>query len=336
VRAELLELLMCPACHGELDLTATERNGDYIEAGEASCLHCGATYPVREGIGVFLTPDLPRHDLWEGTESGLAAYLREHPEVERALLETPLEELSPADRFFRGLLLEERGEFAEARAAEEAAHAGLYTREYRDCWRSQLEYVLERLAAAEGEVVDLASGRGYLAKELAGRLNCHVVLIDFSPRVLRRNRRHFETLGLYGRVSLIACDARRLPFRDGAVKTMTTNLGLANIEDPGGLLGELRRVVAGEFLAISHFFPEDDAENAEVIRKFGLEAFLFEDAALEQFAQAGFQVELANVCRGRALPTPRSRLIEGAGIDALPVAETELTWCTLIAASDLD
>ncbi|HIQ00357.1 TPA: methyltransferase domain-containing protein [Candidatus Bipolaricaulota bacterium] len=331
MKGQLCELLVCPACHGELSWRVNERNGDHIEEGEARCAGCGAAYPVREGIGVFLTPDLPRHDLWEGAESGLVAYLREHPGVERALLKTPLEELSPADRFFRALLLEERGEFAGARQAEEAALVGLYTPEYRSCWRRQVEYVLGRLSPVEGPVIDLASGRGYLAEELAQKLESHIVLTDFSPRVLRRNRRYFEFLGLPGRVSLIACDARRMPFRAGAVVTMTTNLGLANIQEPGELVGELRRVIAGEFLAICHFFPEDDAQNAEVIRKFGLEAFLFGDSTRERFSRAGFRVELVNVCRSQALPTPHGELIQGAGIDALPVAETELTWCTLVA-----
>jgi len=332
MKTELRELLVCPACRGGLAWQVRECDGDHIEEGEARCTGCGASYPVREGIGLFLTPDLSRRDLWEGAESGLSAYLREHPEVERALLETSLEELSPADRFFRALLLEERGEFAEARQAEEAANLGLYTYEYRSCLRSQLEYVVERVSAAGNPVIDLASGRGYLAEELTRRLDRHIVLTDFSPRILRRNRRYFEFLGFYRKVSFIACDARQLPFQAGGVRTMTTNLGLANIEAPGDVLGELRRVVAGEFLAISHFFPDDDVENAEVIKKFGLETFLFKNSALERFARAGFRVELANVCRGKALPTPQSRLIPGAGIDALPVAETELTWCTLIAA----
>jgi len=331
MKVELLELLACPACGAGLGVRVHERNGDHIEAGEARCRACGASYPIREGIGVFLTPDLSRNDLWEGTGSGVEGYLREHPEVERALLGTPLVDLSPADCFLRALILEERGEFAEARAAQEAAREGLYTPEYRECWRRQVEFVIERLATAAGPVVDLASGRGYLAEELAGRLPDHVVLTDFSPRVLRRNRRYFEFLDLYGKVSLIACDARKLPFRDGSVETMTSNLGLANIEAPGGLAEELRRVIAGEFLSISHFFAEGDAENAEAINELGLETFLFRASALGELARAGFQVELANECRGRALPTPESRLIPGARIDALPVVETELEWCTLIA-----
>jgi len=45
-------------------------------------------------------------------------------------IETPLEELSSADRFFRALLLGERGEYAAARGAQTATHLGLYTQEY--------------------------------------------------------------------------------------------------------------------------------------------------------------------------------------------------------------
>lgn len=250
MKAELLDLLACPACHGGLTWRVRGRDMDHIEVGEARCGGCGAIYPVREGIGLFLIPDLPWNDLWEGTGGGIKGYLREHPDVEWALLETPLEELSPADRFFRALLLEDRGDFAGAREAEAAAVAGLYTEEYRDCWQRQVDYVRGRLVGMEGPVVDLASGRGYLAEVLARELGVHIVLTDFSPLVLRRDRRYFEFLGLYNQVSLIACDARRLLFRDGAIRIMTTNLGLPNIEAPGDLPAELRRVLSGPLFAI--------------------------------------------------------------------------------------
>jgi hypothetical protein len=149
--------------------------------------------------------------------------------------------------------------------------------------------------------------------------------------VLRRDRRWLESFGLYEPVSLLAFDARRTPFKDGVVKTMTTNLGLPNIEEPGPLLRELRRVVGGTFLAISHFYPEDDQANAATIRQAGLSAVLFRRAALEHFVAAGWQVEVANLCTGSACPTPASAVLEGAGIDGLPVAETMLEWCVLVA-----
>ncbi len=327
----LIELLECTLCHGELAWTIAERQGNRIETAQARCASCGATYPVREGIALFLTPDLPRNDLWNAVDSRLTRYLREHPEIERQLLDTPLNILAPADRFFRALVLEERGEYLAAKAAEDSATAELYTPAYRACHNSQLNYVLERLSTSDDPIVDLASGRGYLAERLARETDRPIIASDFSPRVLRRDRRRLTFFGLYDRVSLLAFDARRTPFKDGVVKTLTTNLGLPNIEQPGHLLQELRRVVAGTFLAISHFYPEDDDENAAAIREAGLATLLFRRAALESFDAAGWQVEVANVCAGTARPTPAGVVLDGAGIDAFPVAETTLEWCVLAA-----
>jgi len=327
----LVPMLECPVCHGELHWTIEKRNKDHIEQAEASCASCGAIYPVQEGIGIFLTPDLQRHDLWEESESGLNVYLHEHPEIEQKLLGSPLEKLAPADQFMRAMVLEERGDYQEARKAGALAQTGLYTKEYRDCLQSQIDYVTNRVSNRNGPIVDLASGRCYLVKELAQKLSRSIIATDFSPRVLRRDRRLFQFLGLADRVSLLAFDARRTPFKDGAVKTMTTNLGLANIEEPGKLLDELRRIISGELSAIMFFFPDDDAANRAAAEKLGISSFMFRDSTLRLFNEAGFNVELKNIRKGRALPTPRGELIEGAGIDALPVTQTELEWCTLVA-----
>lgn len=331
MREELIEMLACPVCQGPLGWEILSESGGQIETAEARCESCKAVYPVREGIGGFLTPDLARHDLWDEVESRLSEYLRAHPQVERQLLESPLEELAPADRFLRAMLLEERGSYAEAKAAAESAKPGLYTPEGLACHQSQIEYLLEVLEPSEEMVIDLASGQGQLIEAMARSLQAPLMATDFSPRVLRRDRKWFEFLGFGEQVSYLAFDARRMPFREGVVRTMTTNLGLSNIERPGELVQELRRVLSGTFLAICHFFPEDDDVNGAMIREWGLEPFLYRRSALECFAEAGFRVELANVRTAIARPTPKSELIEGAGIDALPAAETELEWCVLVA-----
>ena len=263
----LIEMLECPLCHGELDWRINEQNRNRIEVAETTCNACAATYPVRDGIGLFLTPEFPRNDLWEQVDSGLIRHLREHPELEQQLMETALDTLAPADQFFRALVLEERGDFIEAQRAEESANKGLYTPEYMQCWNSQLDYVLERLSTTDGPIVDLASGRGYLVEKIVRKLKRLVVATDFSPGVLRRNRKWLQSLGLDEYVSLLAFDARRTPFKNRAVRTLTTNLGLPNFEEPGNLLRELKRIVAGVFLAVSHFYSEEDEANAKVIRE---------------------------------------------------------------------
>lgn len=67
------------------------------------------------------------------------------------------------------MILDERGEFAQARQAAEQAMAGLYTREYLECSRRQIEFTLELLFPSAESVVDLASGMGKFWRSTAWR-----------------------------------------------------------------------------------------------------------------------------------------------------------------------
>ena len=327
----LIEMLECPSCHGELSWKIIQHQGDRIEEAEVNCKKCGDTYPVKEGIGLFLTPDLPRNDLWEQLDSQLIQYLRENPQIESKLMDAPLNTLNPADQFFRAQILEERGEFAQAKAIANLAYSKLYATEYLKCYNAQINYLIAQLSIFDGPIIDLASGRGDLAELLIRKLKQPIVFSDFSPQILRRNRRWLEFFGLYERVSLLAFDARRSPFKDGTIKVMTTNLGLSNIEEPENLLIELKRIISGKFFAISHFYQVDDEVNAEAIKKVGLDQFLFRKPALNSLCRAGWQVKIENMMIGKACPTPKGEVIEGAGIDAFPVTETKLEWGVLVA-----
>jgi uncharacterized protein YbaR (Trm112 family) len=325
------DMLQCPQCAGTLTWSIAVRQGDRILEGEASCAACGTTYPIREGIGLFLSPDLPRNDLWEQAESGLTRHLRDHPEVERRLMDVLPETLGPADLYFRAMVLEERGEFSEAKELLDRAQQGLYTPEYRDCFERELAFVVERLPDGNGPIVDLASGRGVLVERMAVTLDRPIIASDFSPRVLRRDRRWLEHWGFFNSVSLLAFDARQTPFKYGAVTTLTTNLGLPNVEEPARLLHELRRIVSGTLLAISHFYPEDDVANGSAIRAAKLDTMLYRQPTLDAFTAARWQASLENRCVGRVQPTPVGAVIEGASIDGLPVADTTLEWGVLSA-----
>jgi ubiquinone/menaquinone biosynthesis C-methylase UbiE len=192
-----------------------------------------------------------------------------------------------------------------------------------------MDYVIEQLSDGDGPIVDLASGRCYLVEKMLQSLKRSVVATDFSPGILRKSRRKLKHFDLDDRVSMLSFDARRTPFKDGVVGTLTTNLGLPNIEEPGNLLKELRRISAGNLFAISHFFPEDDEANRKVIRDAGLDMLLYCQAALEQFTVSGWNVEVKNACVGEACPTPASVVLEGARPDGLPVEDTMLEWCVL-------
>src|SRR5215211_892200 len=117
----LIDMLACPVCHSELDWSIIQQTNARVEEAEARCTSCSRSYPIREGIGIFLIDELQRKDPWEQVDSGLMKYLRSHPELYEQLMTAPLESLSPADQFFRGMLLEELGKFPEAREAHNTA-----------------------------------------------------------------------------------------------------------------------------------------------------------------------------------------------------------------------
>lgn len=331
MQSVFLDLLECPGCHGTLTWEVLEKYGERIEKADASCLACGAIYPVREGIASFLLADRARNDPWQQSESGISQYLREHADAEQQLMERPVDLLSPADQFVRAMVLTERGAYDEARRLTGLALPHLYTSAYQACLESEIQQVAALLSSASWPLVDLASGQGTLIETLLQRVDQPIIISDISPTVLHRNRHRLAFSGLADRLTLLAFDARCTPFKQGAVKTMTTLLGLSNIDQPGQLLHELRRIISGSLLAIVYFFPEDDEANATAIRSIMDSTFLFRSSALEQFANAGWQVELINVRKGQARPTPQSVVIPGLQIDSLPVVETTFEWSLLVA-----
>jgi len=243
-------------------------------------------------------------------------------------MDVPFDTLGPADQLFRAMILEERGDFARAELAEDRSHEGLYTQDYLRCWQSQVDTLIEAVKNSDNPIVDLASGRGYLVGKLIDKTRAPIVASDFSPRVLKRNRRWLQFKGYYDCVSLLAFDARKTPFKDQSIETLTTNLGVPNIRGTGELIRELRRIVSGRFLAISHFFPEDDG-NGEVIEQFELGDAVYKVRLVKKMSAAGFEVNTGVSCVGKASPTPVGVVMEGMPVDGLPVENTEYEWCVV-------
>jgi uncharacterized protein YbaR (Trm112 family) len=58
MRQDLMEILVCPLCKGELQLTVDKEEGEEIVDGKLVCSQCGETYPIEDGIPNLLPPDL--------------------------------------------------------------------------------------------------------------------------------------------------------------------------------------------------------------------------------------------------------------------------------------
>jgi len=57
MRPDLLEILRCPVCRGELALQATARDREEIVRGTLTCGRCRVDYPIDDGIPDLLPPD---------------------------------------------------------------------------------------------------------------------------------------------------------------------------------------------------------------------------------------------------------------------------------------
>lgn len=57
MRADLLEILRCPLCLGELGLTVRSKSGPEIESGSLACPRCKVDYPITDGIPDMLPPE---------------------------------------------------------------------------------------------------------------------------------------------------------------------------------------------------------------------------------------------------------------------------------------
>ena len=118
-----------------------------------------------------------------------------------------------------------------------AMTAGLHHR-----WRARAAD-LARVAPGD-RVLDVATGTGDLAIELAGRVapGGEVLGVDFSEAMLDRAREKAAGRAAPG-VRFEWADAMALPFEDGCFDAATVAFGARNFEDLGRGLAELARVV---------------------------------------------------------------------------------------------
>ncbi|MCR3882761.1 methytransferase partner Trm112 [Methanotrichaceae archaeon M04Ac] len=58
MKRDLMEILACPMCKGDLDLEVFEEKDGEILKGKLCCKGCGESYPIEDGIPNMLPPEL--------------------------------------------------------------------------------------------------------------------------------------------------------------------------------------------------------------------------------------------------------------------------------------
>lgn len=57
MKRELMDILVCPVCKGELELGVDEENETEVVAGSLYCRRCNVNYPILDTIPNLLPPD---------------------------------------------------------------------------------------------------------------------------------------------------------------------------------------------------------------------------------------------------------------------------------------
>jgi uncharacterized protein YbaR (Trm112 family) len=58
LKKELMEILACPVCKGELELKVESEEGDEVIKGSLLCHQCNEAYPIDDAIPNLLPPQM--------------------------------------------------------------------------------------------------------------------------------------------------------------------------------------------------------------------------------------------------------------------------------------
>jgi demethylmenaquinone methyltransferase/2-methoxy-6-polyprenyl-1,4-benzoquinol methylase len=122
-------------------------------------------------------------------------------------------------------------------------------------WR---RYLVSRLQAGPGStILDLCTGTAGVATLTARTLNCRVVGVDLSPKMLSRAQYNLSRNGLAGQVPLVMGRAEDLAFANGCFDAVCVTFLLRYVDDPESTMLEIIRVLkpGGRLLSLEFGVP---------------------------------------------------------------------------------
>jgi 2-polyprenyl-3-methyl-5-hydroxy-6-metoxy-1,4-benzoquinol methylase len=105
-----------------------------------------------------------------------------------------------------------------------------------------VRFVVDQAEGFSGPILDVGSGQGMLAMEFARR-GFEVVSVDVNPEEQLTAILNAQLEGLPGRITFMATDARRVPFRDGAFAAAAAMDALHHLAEGPLVFAEMVRVV---------------------------------------------------------------------------------------------
>jgi demethylmenaquinone methyltransferase / 2-methoxy-6-polyprenyl-1,4-benzoquinol methylase len=129
-------------------------------------------------------------------------------------------------------------------------------------WR---RHMVEQVRPIPGSwALDVASGTGLVARELAARRNVRVAALDPSEAMLRSGAAPARAAGLADRIHPVLGRAEELPFPDATFDAVTFTYLLRYVDDPEATVHELTRVLrpGGTMACLEFHVPSGTLEHA--------------------------------------------------------------------------
>ena len=315
----LKEILICPECYGELLWEITDKNDIHIIEAEIKCGDCGKTYSVKNSVGRFVEYEGNSDDSWQKAENWLKNLVAEKPVIREKLMTTDIEKMNATDIMIRMMINQIEGNHDEAERLRKICNQKAYKAESLKAGQDQIQYIVNALKKEKDFILDVASGQGTLVSKFLENTNNCIVSSDISFNVMEKAKNLSDKNGFSDRVSYIAFDLSKSPFKDKSVKVMTTYVGLQNISSSEKIFKEIRRICGGKLYSACIFCCEDNIVNRKDLEKEGLDKTWIKSNYIEEFNNAGFSSVVENSIITVDEPTPVGEIVQGVKMDGFPV-----------------
>jgi ubiquinone/menaquinone biosynthesis C-methylase UbiE len=161
----------------------------------------------------------------------------------------------------------ERSEIDESRSHRESRNEQFRTHGIDR--EGMIGFVVDAAEPLPGRVLDIGTGRGFAAVELARR-GAGVTTIDTSEEMLKSAYLHAVDTGVAENIEFHLTDGGELPFEEGSFEVVTMINVLHHLENPDAVLPEIARVLMpGGRLIASDFTDRGFDILEEIHRKEG-------------------------------------------------------------------
>jgi ubiquinone/menaquinone biosynthesis C-methylase UbiE/uncharacterized protein YbaR (Trm112 family) len=254
---EILKLLKCPKCNGELSLIVEKEENREIINGKLSCNN-GHDWLIREGVINFGSAEQELANNW--TES-YEQY--DDAEIDKKLLEGIPQNLRIISDKAKKFIIDSIN-------------------------NKENEFILD-IATGRGGLFK------EMVKHL--KTESQIICTDLSFVVLKYDRLSAKKINPEAKVNYIACDATKLPFKDNTIDTAVSFFGIANMLNlAADGIKEVKRVLkVGQSLLDSYVIIKEDSEGFKILKEFckdnkiiGAEEFTLKTGIQKAYIQANF------------------------------------------------